>query len=200
MTQPEPLHRRLRRTALGVRGAGVPLKTLLDAHGNAALATVMIVLAVPAMIPIPGVPVGMVMSFGLFAVALAMLFGAEKVPLPRRLAAVTFSRNVARHILHRLAWLYAWTARHARPRLAWLAGPTARRWLGVFVAAMAVLIFLPIPLGNIVPGAALVMLSLALIFADGLAVLISLALGGVAFGYLAALGTGAFWAWDKLFA
>jgi hypothetical protein len=196
------LARRLRRRAAQLRAdAGattMELRGILEAHGNASMAMLLVVLAIPAMIPVPGVPVGAIMSFGMYAIAVAMLMGVETVRLPRRLGEVKFSVKVARHILHRLAWLYDHTGRHARPRLDWLAGHKARRWLGVFVALMATVIFLPIPLGNIVPGAALVVLALSLMFMDGLGVLISLAVGGLAFGYIAALGGGAWWVFNLL--
>jgi hypothetical protein len=192
------LARRLRRTARALRsdlaGEATELQTLLEAHGHSSLAVVLVVLAVPAMIPVPGVPVGAIMSVGMYLVALAMILGLDSVPLPRRLAQVKLSGRLARIILHRMAWLYAWTGRYARPRLGWLTGAAAKRCLGLFVAVMATVIFLPIPLGNIAPGAALVMLALSLLFMDGLGVLVSLGMGGLALGYMAALGGGAIWA------
>lgn len=198
----DTLARRLRRRAAQLRAdanaSSMELKAIFEAHGNASMAMLLVVLSIPAMIPVPGVPVGTVMSFGMYAIAIAMLMGVETVHLPRRLGEVKFSSKVARHILHRLAWLYDLTGRHARPRLDWLAGLKARRLLGLFVAMMATVIFLPIPLGNIVPGAALVVLALSLMFMDGLGVLISLAVGGLAFGYVVALGGGAWWVFNLI--
>jgi hypothetical protein len=59
---------------------------------------------------------------------------------------------------------------------------------------MGALIFLPIPLGNVLPALALVLLGLGLAFRDGLAVLLATALAGAAVVYTAALGMVA-WAW-----
>jgi len=189
------LPRRLRRAAADLRAQpeAIDLHAIVEAHGGASMAAFLVVLAVPAMIPVPGVPIGAIMSVGIYLIALAMLAGVETVRMPPKLAGVKFSSRNARQILHRLAWLYAWGARRARPRLDWLAGPAARRWLGVFVALMATVIVLPIPLGNIAPGAALVVMALSLLFKDGLGVLFSLGVGILGLGYMVAVGGGAVW-------
>ena len=49
------------------------------------------------------------------------------------------------------------------------------RWF--VLAAMAVLIFLPIPFGNVVPAVALLLIGLGLVFEDGLALLAGATLG-----------------------
>jgi hypothetical protein len=62
------------------------------------------------------------------------------------------------------------------------------------VALMGALIFLPIPLGNVLPAIAVVLLGLGLVFRDGIAVLAGAATGLAAIGYTMALAFGA-WAW-----
>jgi hypothetical protein len=47
------------------------------------------------------------------------------------------------------------------------------------VAAMAAIIFVPIPFGNIVPASVLLLLGLGLVFEDGLALLAGAAIGVV---------------------
>ena len=61
-----------------------------------------------------------------------------------------------------------------------LSGRIARPFLGLAILAMAVIITLPIPLGNILPVIALAMLALALLERDGVAVLWALAMSLVA--------------------
>ena len=66
---------------------------------------------------------------------------------------------------------------------------------------MAVVIFLPLPLGNVLPSLSLILLSLGWMFRDGLAMLLSAATGVGALGYVVSLGhllTGLLvkaWAW-----
>ncbi len=172
---------------------------MLDAHGSGSFAALLMLFTIIALIPIPGVPLGFAMSIGMFAVAVGMLTGVDRIRLPARLEKLKFSNRIARQILHRMAWLYTGTARYARPRLHWLAGKTAVRWLSVFVAFMALLIFLPVPFGNYMPCAALLLLALSLMFRDGVGVLISMFVGVLAFISIVLLGSGAAWAVSLLF-
>jgi hypothetical protein len=61
----------------------------------------------------------------------------------------------------------------------------------VLLALMALLIWLPIPFGNVLPAFALVMLGLGLAFRDGLAVLAGFLVGGVALAGTTAAGLAA---------
>ena len=54
-----------------------------------------------------------------------------------------------------------------KPRLGLLVSPAAERLLGFAVFILAVILFLPIPLGNMLPAAAICILSLALVEHDG---------------------------------
>jgi hypothetical protein len=98
---------------------------------------------------------------------------------------------MARRALHSLAWLYEQSARLMRARMRWWMQPGHRVWLAPFVAAMALIIFMPIPLGNVVPATALVLIGLGLVFEDGLAMLAGVVLGVALVGVLAGLAGGA---------
>lgn len=101
----------------------------------------------------------------------------------------------ARRVLALLAHFYGLAHRLARQRLDPLAEPAPRSWLSAQVALMAVLIFLPIPLGNVLPALSLVLPGVGLAFRDGLAVLLSAALAACALLYTAALGV-VVWLWS----
>ncbi len=183
----------------GISTDAVDVRAILDAHGSGSFAVLLMLFTIIALIPIPGVPLGFAMSIGMFAVAMGMLMGIERMRLPARLENLKFSNRIARQVLHRMAWLYLSTARYARPRLHWLAGKTAVRWLGAFVAVMAALIFLPVPFGNYVPGAALLLLALSLMFRDGVGVLISIFIGVLAVIWIVAISSGTAWAVSLVF-
>ena len=59
---------------------------------------------------------------------------------------------------------------------------------GVQTCALPIFIFLPIPFGNILPSFSLVALSLAWMFRDGIALLVSLALGSAALVFSVVFG------------
>ena len=93
--------------------------------------------------------------------------------------------------LHGLAWMYESSQRFMRPRWTWLSHAGTRAWWGAWIALMGLVIFVPLPLGNVLPGLSLVLLSLGWMFRDGLALLLSTLTGlagvvyGVSMGHLA---------------
>lgn len=78
-----------------------------------------------------------------------------------------------------------------RPRMTALAGPSARWWLGPMTLVMALLIFLPIPFGNLLPAVSLMLTGVALAAGDGLLMLAAMGVGTgavVSSGVLITLG------------
>jgi hypothetical protein len=82
-----------------------------------------------------------------------------------------------RHVEHRL-----------RPRASLLVAGSIRPPLALVMALMGILIALPIPFGNTVPGLAVILMGLGLALGDGLAVLGALILAALATGVSVALG------------
>ena len=76
-----------------------------------------------------------------------------------------------------------------RPRLRWLIRPSMQPVLGIAVLSMGVIIALPIPFGNHLPGLAVMAIGAGLASRDGLAVLAGLTLSAVS----AALTVGLVW-------
>lgn len=83
--------------------------------------------------------------------------------------------------------------RLTRPRLGALIRPSVVRLLGLVVLLNAVLIILPIPLGNTLPAVAVMTMALGLIARDGVAVAAGLVLSVGALAGSAALVGGAVW-------
>jgi len=187
-----PLHQRLRDAAAALPREPVALSHLADVHGAAAQGTLLVLLAAPCMLPVPGV--GTVLGWGLVLMALAMWRGQACSGLPRRVAEFELSAHWARRVLRLLARFYDGAGRLSRRRLSALAAAGAHRGLAIGVALMAVVIILPIPFGNVLPALALMLLGLGLVFNDGVAVLLAAATGAGALVYTATLGLAA-WAW-----
>lgn len=183
----ESIHQRLHEAAAALGGGHITLSRLADLHGPAAQGTLLVLLAVPCMLPMPGV--GSVLGLGLALLAAAMWRGQDTCQLPGRMAEVELPDLWARRVLLMLARFYEMASRLARSRLKQFVQPGPRSWLAAKTALMAVLIILPIPLGNLLPALALVLLGLGLVFGDGLAVLLSAALAAAAVVYAVALTT-----------
>ena len=163
------LSERLRRAAAGVQSERVTVDTMVQAHGQAAQGSLMLLLAVPCLLPIPGT--GTVLGFGLLAMAVAMWRGHADAALPRRVTELEMPSAWARRVLGLLASIYEVAARVARERAGALHAPAAGAWLATVVAAMAVVLILPIPFGNVLPALALTVIGLGLAFRDGVLVL-----------------------------
>ncbi|OJF89759.1 exopolysaccharide biosynthesis protein [Pararhizobium antarcticum] len=170
---------------------GLTIGDALTLTGGASFGFVMLMLALPAMIPIPG-PFGLVFGSALAIVALQYAAGIGSVWLP------PFFRN--RQLS---ASIYVAIQRHADPvlrrieaivlpgRMKALTGRAMPYILGPPVFTLAVAIALPIPFGNIIPVVAICLLAIGLIERDGLMVLLGLLLTLVALSVTAALLQGA---------
>lgn len=184
--------RRLRAAAEALEDQPLRLQQLFRLHGRAGPGALLVVLTVPCLLPLPGA--GTLMSLGLAALAWMIWRHFPRLVMPRRVGRLQLSAPMARRALHTLAWLYEQAARVMRARLRWWVQPGHRVWLAPLVAAMALVIFLPIPFGNVLPAVALLLIGLGLVFEDGLALLSGAALGVLLVLGLAVLGvSGAQW-------
>ena len=182
----QDLVQRMRQRAQGLGAAPVALADVAEAHGPAARGMLLVLLSVPCLLPLPGA--GTVLSLGLAALALALWRSPDGLRLPGRVARLELSSDSARRLFQSLAWVYEQAARLACQRLDRMvhwAESGRRLWLAPLVALMALLIFLPIPFGNVLPALALALTGLGLMFRDGLGVLL-----GAVFASLSVLFAG----------
>ena len=180
---------RLRRAAVRLNSERVELKHLLEAHGPGSHGTMLMLLAAPCVLPVPGV--GSVLGLGIVAMAWAMWCGRGTVGLPDRVASLSMPRIWARRVLALLARVHAASALLSRPRLGHVAAIGLRTWIPLMVAWLAVLIILPIPFGNVMPALALMLLGIGLVFVDGLLIVAAAAAAGLATAFPVALGVAA---------
>lgn len=165
---------------------GLCLSDVLQLHGDASLAGLLLVLSVLTVLPLAAA--GTVISFALVALAWAWVRGHEQATLPARLGSLRLNGRWSGRCLRTLAWIYEQAHRCMRPRWAlWSHRHTRGLW-GGWIALMAAIIFLPLPLGNLLPSASLVLLSLGWMFRDGVVLIVSTALGAAAMAYTVSLG------------
>ncbi|OYU98174.1 MAG: hypothetical protein CFE45_17505 [Burkholderiales bacterium PBB5] len=169
------------------------MQDLAQAHGPDAHGTLLLLMAMPCLLPVPGA--GTVLGLGMAAWAVAMWRGQSPTGLPRRVAELEMPRHWAQRVLGVLAGAYAAAGRHARARLSHLATAERKSVTGL-VALMALIVVLPIPFGNVLPALALMLIGLGLVFRDGLAVLLGLAMAVLAIGVTAGLIVLA-WTWGS---
>lgn len=172
------------------------LRELLQLHGEGSGAVLLMLMALLSTLPVAGA--GTVLSLGIFALAWAWLRGRDSLQLPERLATLTLNETWTRRCLHSLAWTYERAECWLRPRWPALCHARTRWGWALWIALMGALIFLPLPLGNVLPGTSLMLLSLGWLFRDGLALLLSAATGMAGVGYAVSVGHLAFAAWQHI--
>lgn len=180
---PEPgeATQRMRRLSEHATAAGsVSFDELLSTMGRASIAFAILILALPALTPIPG-PFGFVFGSCLALVSLQILAGYSRIRLPsflgrRRVSAETIEL-IFRYTAPLVTRIEAFLKRN---RMRHLAGPRAQALLGLPVLLLAIAVALPIPFGNFLPVGALVMIALGLMERDGLVIMMGLGLGVIA--------------------
>jgi hypothetical protein len=160
----------------------ISLGQLLTAMGRTSIAFAILILALPALTPIPG-PFGMVFGSCLAIVSLQIIVGNQSIWLPKFLARRTLSATTVDLVVrHTAPVIQRVEALLRRGRLRPLTGRTAQSLIGIPVFLLAVAIALPIPFGNILPVAALIVIAMGLMERDGLATLAGIVLAAVALG------------------
>ena len=145
----------------------VSVAELTERFGGRALGALIMVFAIICMLPLPP---GATTVFGLPLVLLApqLAAGARAPWLPaklrnRAMATRDFSAGLARV----MPWLKRLEAL-SRPRLSFMFGGLGQRLIGVVCTLLALVLILPIPLGNLLPATAVAILALSLVQRDGL--------------------------------
>ncbi len=158
----------------------ISVDELMDRFGGRALGALLFLFGLVCMLPLPP---GATTIFGLPLLLLApQLVLNDGAPwLPERLKARTIATADLKKSLPRvIPWLERVEA-VSSPRLSLLFGRTGERVIGFVCTILALVLVLPIPLGNILPALAVSVLSFSLIQRDGLIALI---------GYAAAITSG----------
>lgn len=163
------------------RGA-VSLDELMSAMGRSSIAFAILILSLPALTPIPG-PFGLVFGSCLAIVSIQIIAGFRRIWLPKFLGQRRISSRVIDVMVRYTAPLVARVETLLRKnRMRHLAGPRAQVFMGVPVLLLAIAVALPIPFGNFLPVAALVMIALGLMEQDGLVTTLGVGMGVIALG------------------
>jgi hypothetical protein len=161
-------------------GDRVTIRALLCTLGRKSTELVLMLLSLPAIVPTPGIPAGLIFGTALSLVALQILIKAKRVSLPHPIERLEFSRSRLLDIVTRANGKMAFVERRLRERWLSFLSPTSVKALALLLVLMGVLIALPIPFGNVLPGIASLLVALGLMSRDGLVVAV-----GVGFGFLA---------------
>ncbi len=158
----------------------VSLGDLVDGLGQAGIGMTILLLTLPALIPVPG-PFGMVFGSLIAFVSAQLMFGARRLWLPELVRQRALPTASVVSMVDRGAPLFGRVEHWLKPRrMLPLTGIAGRMAIGVPLLLMGVAVALPVPLGNVPPAASLICLALGLMLRDGAAILLGLVLAVLA--------------------
>jgi hypothetical protein len=150
---------------------------LLTALGDRALAALIFVFAVPNVLPVPP-GTSAVLGAPLLFLAAQLAFG-RRPWLPALIARRTMTRDDFAALVRRIGPWLARAERMLKPRFEGLALPPMEYLVGLLCLLLAIVLVLPVPLGNMLPALAISLLALGILERDGLWILAGLATAAV---------------------
>jgi hypothetical protein len=159
---------------LGDARRDVAISELVERFGSRAFGALIFIFAVINCLPLPPGS-STVLSIPIILLAPQVALGRQAPWLPEKLRNRMISADHLRSFSSRLLPMLRRIERVSKPRLSPLFGGLGGRLIGAVCTLLAMVLVLPIPLGNLLPAAAVAALALALVQRDG-----ALALAGYA--------------------
>ena len=162
---------------------------LANSLGERAFGALMFIFAVPNAIPMPP-GTSAILGLPLVILTWQVLVGRQTLWLPE----VVRKRRISKEMLHtfvsKVTPIMAKLERVLKPRLGFIvSSDMAERLIGLVAFPLALILFLPIPFGNIPPALAIACLALGLAERDGAAVVVGYVLSAASVAILAAVSS-----------
>lgn len=156
----------------------LPIGMLVAVLGERSFGWSILLFAVINLVPMP-LGSTLLTAVPLILLTAQMAMGYNHVRLPRMIARRSVSRSGLRRVVHRLQPVVRPIERIVRRRHEWIFRPRWERATGAALLAIAIALFLPIPLSGWFPAISLFISAIGLIERDGLVTLIGLVFGAV---------------------
>jgi hypothetical protein len=178
----KPLSRLLREIATPPEGH-ITVEEIARRFGRRALGGILFAFSIPNLLPLPPGS-STVLGLPLVLAAPQLMIGSEDLWLPRSVRARKVDRAALSKGFDKLLPRLEWLEKLLAPRLGFLFGHWGDRLVGLVCTLLALVLILPIPLGNLLPAAAVALMSLGLMQRDGIVLLIGYATALVSAGVL----------------
>jgi hypothetical protein len=178
VTEHKPRPPRLTEIVSSLDGrASFTIGELLDELGERAFGALMFIFAVPNIIPTPP-GTSAVLGLPLVILTFQLMIGRQTMWLPNTIRKRTIDGSLVATFVRKSMPVLTRFEKVLRPRFSLVVvSDLAERVIGLVAFLLAIVLFLPIPLANIVPAAAIALLSLGLAERDGFAVIVGYLLG-----------------------
>ncbi|MBS7695902.1 MULTISPECIES: exopolysaccharide biosynthesis protein [unclassified Chelatococcus] len=150
----------------------ISLRDLLTIGRDRAFGALLFIFAVPNVMPAPP-GMSAILGLPLLFLAAQLMVGYPHPWLPKIIADRSMRRQDFATLINKLAPWIARSERLLKPRLSLLA--ITERFIGLVALCLAIILFLPIPLGNMLPALAICFFALGILERDGIAVLLGYA-------------------------
>ena len=149
----------------------VTVADVLEAFGDRAFGALLAVFAAPLALPMPP-GVSAILGAPLIFIAFQLMIGRPTLWLPSALMNRSMRRAEFQTMAVRLEPHLKRLERHLRPRWRFLYGRVADRFIGAVCLVLAVIVFLPVPFGNMLRCFAMAAFGFGLLERDGVAGLV----------------------------
>jgi hypothetical protein len=151
--------------------AAISIGDVLNAFGDRAFGALMLLFAAPNMLPLPP-GMSAVLGAPLLFITAQLMLGRSTLWMPRFICERSISREFFSLLTAKLSPILNRAERFLRPRLSMLLHPVPERIVGAACLLLAVILFLPIPFGNIPPAFAIAAFALGILERDGVATVV----------------------------
>ena len=151
-----------------------PTLTIADlsaALAGSAYGMLMLVLALPHLIPIPAPGLSAIVGAPLIVVTLQMMLGRTSPWFPNFIGKRHIKTEQLRRVCTRVVPVMEKLELITSPRLKFLAKPPADRLVALICIVLSLMIMMPIPFGNALPALAICLFSIGILQRDGLLVI-----------------------------
>lgn len=177
----------------GFHGDNISVRDLSAQLGDRGFGLMLLLFALPNTIPLPIPGVSTLTSLPLIFFAAQLCLGKERIWLPGWVANRQIPMSKLRPLIQKsLPWLVR-LEKMVKPRLDKITTRNFERFAGGLILLLALLIALPIPLGNLPLGIAMAVLALAITERDGIFMITGWLLTVFALCFFAALISGYAW-------
>lgn len=154
------------------------LGEIVEAFGERGFGALILIVALISLFPWPPGSKA-ILSIPIILLALELAFQRQRVWLPGWALDRGLPRETFGQALGRVMKPIRFVERLSQPRMPWLTGEAADVVTGVTCVFLAVMMALPVPFGDLLPGVTLIVLGLGVMQRDGVAILLG-ALGTAA--------------------
>ncbi|WP_374576065.1 exopolysaccharide biosynthesis protein [Phenylobacterium sp.] len=149
----------------------VSVADVLDAFGHRAFGALMFVFAAPLALPMPP-GASAILGAPLMFITAQWMLGRRTLWLPKFLLERTMSMSDFRAVTTKMTPYLERLERRMRPRLTFMYNRVGDRLLGAVCFLLSIIVFLPIPFGNMLPSFAIAAFAIGAAERDGVAAIV----------------------------